>query len=101
MSTTPLDLSLSLARREKRLRFWQSALFSQSLLKEGEMEEIKRLLGAFRSLLSKYALSENTSDHEKYELEVSSLERELTSLFETRRLLTSKIGIPAVPDHSS
>jgi hypothetical protein len=101
MSILPLDLSLSLARREKRLRFWQSALFSQSSLNEIEMEKIKRLLSSFRLLLSKYALSENISDQEKYELEVSGLERELTSFFESRRLLTSKIGIPAVPDHSS
>lgn len=101
MSIIPLDLSLSLARRENRLRFWKSALFNQSALKESQMKEIKQLLDTFRSLLSKYALSEEASDKEKYEMEVSTLERQLTSFFESRRLLTSKIGIPAVPDHSS
>ncbi len=104
MSKKTSDLSLSLARREKRLRYWYDCLLKNGTSLDSTIKErLGKLLKDFRSTLAKYATSEdtdhsNTNHSNEYENTLSNIERELDSTFESRRLMTSKIGVPAVGD---
>jgi hypothetical protein len=105
------DLSLLLARREKRLRYWNEFLLknrvnskntSQSKLESG-VDGIKDLMHKYKSTLHKYALIEtkqlkSSKDIDNYEKTLSDIERELDTLFNDKRLFTSKIGIAAIEE---
>ena len=58
--------------------------------------DVRQKLNTFALLLSKLVKAENESQFNESEDRLKCLERELTSLFESARLMTGKIGIPAI-----
>ena len=91
------ELALALARRQKRLKYW-AGQFSGPDLTEEEKREIEGLFTTYRLLISKLAQPLAPEERKDCELRIESIERDLTSLFEARRLLTSEIGAPAIVD---
>ena len=96
------ELALSVARRQKRLLYWQDQLTGSDLAAE-KVKDIKERLNTFALLLSKMAsdASKQSGDEKQSgetETRLLALERELTGLFESRRLMTSKIGSSAIRD---
>jgi len=94
--TASNQTALSIARRQKRLLYWQDQLTGSDLSPE-KVKDIKERLNTFALLLSKMA---STSGEQALETETRllGLERELANLFESRRLMTSKIGVSAIRD---
>lgn len=107
------DLSLIVARRQKRLNYWVERFQSETAasatgasaagaapkprFQKGSREaEIHEKLSTFALLLSKLVKAENPTQLQESESRLQALERELTGLFEARRLMTSSIGVPAV-----
>ena len=90
------DLSLLLARRQKRLKYWQNWLVSKKDLDEDLGKSIKTLLSSYNKVLFEYSFCNEQEKISDYENQISSIEREIEGLFNSRRLMTSKIGIPAV-----
>ena len=86
----PENLSLFLSTRQKRLNYFRGA-FDPSSLKAHEAKEIQEMLHTYALLMSKY--SKATASIEQVELEerILSTDRQLTSLFEKRRLFTSRL----------
>jgi hypothetical protein len=99
MSQKSPDLSILLARREKRLRFWNEwFLENGKSLDSSTRNKILTLMKNFKSTLGKYALSESTGANESFENSLSDIERELNNFFDARRLMTSAIGTPAIEE---
>lgn len=97
MSQTSSDLSLLLARREKRLRFWSAWLLENGKsLEASAKNKFSSQLADFRATLAKYANSDKPEEQNTFEERLSTLERELESILESRRLMTSVIGTPAI-----
>ncbi|MCB0324099.1 MAG: hypothetical protein KDD69_11020 [Bdellovibrionales bacterium] len=93
----PANLSLLLARRQKRLLYWRNR-FQTELPSQEQSERIRELFATYQQLLTKMAMEAHDSDAAETELRLESIERELTSLFEARRLMTSAIGVPVTPE---
>lgn len=91
------ELALSVARRQKRLLYWQDQLTGSDLAAE-KVKDIKERLNTFALLLSKMAHTGDDKQGAETETRLLALERELTGLFESRRLMTSKIGSSAIRD---
>lgn len=91
---TAHSVALSVARRQKRLLYWQEQLTGSDLA-PNKMKDIGERLNTFALLLSKMATAGVEQDSET-ESRLQSLERELASLFESRRLMTSAIGASAI-----
>ena len=100
MTTDPAELSLILARRQKRLKYWQES-FEQETLTSEQATKLKELFNTYSLLISKMVKATDSSEREDCEFRLESIDRELTSLFEERRHLTSDIGVGAVTDYSS
>ena len=80
------------ATRQKKLMFWKESLLSGTLANE-DKTHIQSLLGQYRALLNEIL---NTEKPENTEEKIGIIENKLNGLFESRRLLTDKIGIPAI-----
>ncbi len=89
-----MNLALEIARKTKRLKYWQEQF--QHLTKD--KDSILEKLNTYNLLISKLAKAKEKTDVEECENRLVALERELSSLFEERRLLTSDLGTPAVKD---
>ncbi len=100
MSILETNLSLSLARRQKRLLFWKKLFLNETVeghnLPENLKTKLKVNIETFRQLLNKYPLIRDETERKECEERLSSMEREFNSLTETRRLLTSKYGLASV-----
>ena len=91
------ELPQIVARRQKRLKYWQSHFSSSVGHSHPErIHDVREKLNTFALLLSKLVKAENESQFNESEDRLKCLERELTSLFESARLMTGKIGIPAI-----
>ena len=95
--TKPAHLALIVARRQKRLKYWQ-AQFAAKKLDAEHARLIKEKLNTSTLLLSKLIKAEDEQQIAESEERLQANERELTALFEARRLMTSDIGVPAVKD---
>jgi hypothetical protein len=99
MTKETVDISLQLARREKRLRYWQTWLTeARKSMDRKPDEKISSLLNKYRADLAKYAFTEDDTERDNLEEAILSMENELESIFNSKRLMTSGIGIPAVGD---
>ncbi len=67
-------------------------------MKDEESRRFRELFSTYNLLISKIAKAKTDDEKKDCESRCESLERELSSLFEDRRLMTSKIGVPAVGD---
>ena len=95
--TRPAHLALIVARRQKRLKYWQEQFAAKKL--DGEHARvIKEKLNTSTLLLSKLIRAESAEAISEAELRLQANERELTALFESRRLMTNVIGVAAVKD---
>ena len=56
------------------------------------------LLATYKLLISKMALAKDDTERAECESRLETIERELTSIFESRRLLTTEDGVPAIED---
>lgn len=95
--TSSKTIALSIARRQKRLLYWQKQLSGAGLDAE-KVKDIKEHINTFALLLSKMANAISEGQAQETETRLQALERELTGLFESRRLTTSSIGAPAITD---
>ena len=104
--TTQTDQSLSLqvSRRQKRLSYWREQFLENhssqaDRLQDSERAQLEQSLQTYQLLLARLVqahATKNTSDFQETEGRLAGQDRELTSLFESRRLLTSTVGSPAI-----
>lgn len=91
------ELPQIVARRQKRLKYWHTH-FAATLdhLHPERIPDVREKLNTFGLLLSKLVKAENESQLDESEDRLKGLERELTSLFESARLMTAPLGIPSI-----
>lgn len=93
------NFALSLARRQKRLKYWGER-FSSETMPTNRADEFEKKFMSYKSLLAKAAFATDNAEREQVSTELDSIDREMTSLFEARRLMTSDVGVAAVKDYS-
>ena len=94
-------LPLLLAQRYKRLQYLQAKFENvqpSKTLVERELNELRSLLETYALLIAKLAKAGSGDELKETELRISSVERELTTSFESRRLATSSIGVMSTND---
>ena len=117
-------LALQVSRRQKRLTYWReqfSAMHSAvhpadsaagvgssvlppteagvDRLSKDARDRVEELFQTYQLLLTRLvrsATTKNASEIEESERRLAALDRELTTLFEARRLLTSELGASAI-----
>ncbi|MCC6953069.1 MAG: hypothetical protein IT290_03020 [Deltaproteobacteria bacterium] len=82
------NLALFLATRQKRLKYLRAS-FKQSSLPEDQSREVSERFSTYGLLLSKVAKAQTDPEREEAKARLLTLDRELTYLFEQRRLKTS------------
>lgn len=80
------------ATRQKKVIFWSKELLSEDTPQD-QKNQITALLKQYKGLLNEVL---RTDKPEATEEKISVLERQLNDLFESRRLLTHKIGTAAI-----
>jgi hypothetical protein len=93
----PNQIARIVARRQKRLIFWRENL-SGTDLESTQKASIDGYLNDYQQLLQAYTKAGSQSEIDSCESEVDNLERKIEGFFESRRLLTSSIGIAAIED---
>jgi hypothetical protein len=87
------EIAKFLAPRQKRLQYWKLAFDKKSLV---DSREISSALNTYSLLLSKYSklASASTTGVEQKDVEtrIHALDREITALFEQRRLITAGLS---------
>ena len=94
------DLSLFLARRQKRLLYWQERFNCQELSAEAS-QRFQETFEKYNSLIAAAARAKDEQTRDSACQALRSIDREMNSLFEARRLLTSSLGVGAVTDEST
>ncbi len=94
------NLSLFLARRQKRLKYWQERFDAESL-DPSEQQRFSQIFGEYNALIAKAARATDPQERDEACRELETIDREMTSLFEARRLLTDDLGVGAVTDEST
>lgn len=89
-----MNLSKEVSRKIKRSKYWQEQFHFYGK----EDGSIFEKLNTYNLLISKLAKAKEKLDVLECENRLNALERELCTLFESRRLLTSELGTPAVKD---
>lgn len=92
-------LPLMLAQRYKRLRYLQEKFQNidpSKTLNETELKEAQSLLETYALLISKEAKSSTVEELNETEGRLGAIERQLTAMFDLRRLATSNLGAMAV-----
>ncbi len=92
-------LPLVLAQRYKRLRYLQQKFQNinpSKTLNAAGLRDAQTLLETYAGLISKEAKSATDEELNETELRLSSIERQLTSLFDLRRLATSALGAMSI-----
>jgi len=85
------QLALELGRKFKRLRYWQQG-FKSATLSEQHKSEITALLDTYALLISKISKEEDATAIQEAMSRLSTVERQLTTLFEDFRLATSALN---------
>lgn len=100
MNESENELSISIARRQKRLLYWKKVLLSKgsngSKLPDNALSKLKEQMDTFSQLLAKYPLIKDPNELKECELRLSTMERDFNSIFEGRRLLTTSIGLASI-----
>lgn len=102
MNLNSNDLSLSLSRRQKRLKYWRDTLLSlrnKNRLKDNS--EIKKLevdLEIYSTILKKVVSEKDSVEFNNLENRLLCLESNFNNVFSYKRLLTSDEGIPAIEE---
>lgn len=99
------DLSLSLARKQKRLLYWKKTLLDFSkknkrTTENSELQKIKMDLQKYQQLLAALTECKSAEEYNRLEENLLALENNFNNLFSYKRLLTSKEGIPAVEENA-
>ncbi len=89
------DLSIIVARKQKRIIDWKKAFNANHALSTKEREEANQSLQTLNLLLGKL-ISAGGDELEETRSRIESLEREIVNLYETSRLLTAEQGTPAI-----
>lgn len=89
------DISIIVARKQKRILDWQRAFAANCALNPSERKDIGQSLQTLNLLLGKL-IAATGDERIETESRIASLEREIINLFETSRLLTSTQGTPAI-----
>ena len=92
------NLSLFLAGRQKRLKYWRE-LFGSEDLEPHVAARFRERFTTYQKLIAEAVMAEGER-LEEVSKELRDIEREMTSLFEARRLLTSDLGVGSVTDYS-
>ena len=95
-----LNLALELASRQKRLLYWQDRFETDSLPSE-DQSRVKDLLKDYAKTITKAATEKDEQARQNLLEELQVMDRKLNTILETRRLLTSKLGIAALTDCST
>ena len=91
------DLSIIVARKQKRIIDWERAFNANLALSPKEREHINQSLNTLNLLLGKL-ISASGEELEETKSRIESLEREIIALYETSRLLTADQGVAAIVD---
>lgn len=86
--TQPQNLALQLSRRQKRLQSWIEDFKN---LPATEAEEVHRTLTTYSLLIAKIAKNPESPEVPELEERLTTIERDLTQLFEDVRLRTSNV----------
>ena len=94
------NISLNLASRQKRLKYWNERFFAEDL-----SPELKKTLSdyflQYETSISQIAVSAEPSSETEAFATLDNIERELESLFRSFRMLTSEMGVHSVTDDST
>ena len=90
MSNTE-NISLQLARRQKRLLYWKDRLAANQLPQEYAVK-CKELFSTYSLLLVRMTKQLSADEFTECESRLEAIEQELTNLFSSHRLLTSPLG---------
>ena len=88
------DKALLLGKRQKRLAFWLQHM-PLCEVPEQSRERLEELYTTYARLLSK-AVKGRPEEHAECEERMLAVERELEQMFESRRLMTGPLGVPAI-----
>lgn len=91
------DLSITVARKQKRIIDWKKAFKVNLSLSSKEREHINQSLSTLNLLLGKL-ISASGDELDETNSRINALEREIISLYETSRLFTSDQGTAAIID---
>jgi len=91
------DLSIIVARKQKRIIDWKRAFKANLALSAQESEHINQSLSTLNLLLGKL-ISASGDELEETKSRIECLEREIIALYETSRLLTADQGVAAIVD---
>lgn len=92
------SLALFLARRQKRLAYWRAA-FTPNIIDAELGREISGMLDTYALLLAKSTKQASEAEQKETRSRLLTTERELTGLFEARRLRTSTVS-PKRPENT-
>lgn len=94
------NIALYLASRQKRHSYWLERFKTETLPSEHK-SAVEALLKEYASTIGHAARCEGEEDRAPHIERLKVIDRQLYSLFEARRLLTSELGIAAVTDCST
>jgi hypothetical protein len=86
----PESLAMFLATREKRLDYFKR-IYGNLKMESGRADEISGLLSTYAQLMAKVLKAKEQPERDEARARLLDLDRELTRLFELRRLATADI----------
>ncbi len=89
------DLSIIVARKQKRILDWKKAFSANQALDLKEKEQINQSLNTLSLLLGKL-ITATGKELEETKSRIEALDRELVNMYETSRLLTAPQGTAAL-----
>lgn len=96
------SLALAAATKQKRLRYWKERFLAEHAEtgvtpeSNARAQEIGSRLQTYGLLITKLATASNDEARADAESRLAAIERELTTLFEARRLMTTELGVPRI-----
>lgn len=93
------NLALNVSRRQKRVAFWRGQFLQSAPLNDGERSRLEELFQTYQLLIARLIKAHTTkseADLVDTSARLEALDREITTTFESRRLLTSEIGSAAI-----
>ena len=94
------NISLNLASRQKRLKYWNERFFAKKLSTSLE-KTLTEYFVDYEANISKIAMSSKPEAEKDCFSRLDNIERELESLFRSFRSLTSEMGVLSVTDDST
>ena len=99
-----MNVALTLAACQKRLKFWNERFFAEKMTLQFS-EQLKAMFKRYETCIAELAFSAGDEDADQSArremfAEMDNIEREVESLFQSFRLLTNEKGVHSVPDNS-